>query len=67
MVSELNGVATPFGPLHLKIQADRRGRTVTMSVKPVGKNCSTIVVHLPGGGARRMDPQRGGRITFNAR
>ena len=67
MVSELNGVATPFGPLHLKIHTDRRGITSTLSIKPVAKNCSAIVVHLPGGGTRRMDPQRGGRITFDAR
>jgi hypothetical protein len=67
MVTRLDGVATPFGPLHLELRVDRRGQTATLSVKRLAANCAAIVVHLPQGGTQRLDPKRGGRITFKAR
>lgn len=66
MVTRLDGVATPFGPLHLELRVDRRGQTATLSVKRLAANCAAIVVHLPQGGTQRLDPKRGGRITFKA-
>jgi hypothetical protein len=67
MVTRLEGVATPFGPLHLTVKADRSGENATLSVKPLAANCKAVVVHLPGGSTQRLDPNRGGRLTFKVR
>lgn len=64
MVTRLEGVATPFGPLHLTVRVDRQGSRATLSVKPLAANCRAIVVHLPDGTTPRLDPSRGGRLTF---
>lgn len=64
MVTRLEGVATPFGPLHLTVRVDREGSRATLSVKPLAANCRAIVVHLPDGTTPRLDPSRGGRLTF---
>ena len=39
MITRLRGVATPFGPLHLTVQADRQGKHATLTVKPLAANC----------------------------
>jgi hypothetical protein len=67
MVTRLEGVATPFGPLHLTVKADRSGENATLSVKRLAANCKAVVVHLPGGSTQRLDPNRGGRLTFKVR
>ncbi|HNQ88908.1 MAG TPA: hypothetical protein PKM73_09865 [Verrucomicrobiota bacterium] len=67
MVTELNGIATPFGPLHLHVEADKDGRQLTVSVKPLDANCKAVVVHLPIGGTKPMHPQQGGRISVPLR
>jgi hypothetical protein len=64
MVTRLNGVATPFGPLEMTLQTDEEGKTATLSVKPLASNCKAIVVHLPQGGTKRIAAKRGGRISF---
>jgi len=64
MVTKLNGVATPFGPLHMSVRVDKQGKTATLDVKPLSANCTSIVVHLPDGGTSRIAPQQGGQITF---
>jgi len=64
MVTRLNGVATPFGPLDMTVRIDKKGAKATVSVKPLAANCKAIVVHLPGGGTKQIEPQRGGRLTF---
>ena len=64
MVTRLNGIATPFGPLHLTVQVQKDGRTATLEVKPLAANCKTIMVHLPDGTTRQIAPQQGGRIEF---
>jgi hypothetical protein len=64
MVTRLNGVATPFGPLHLTVQADKAGKTATLEVKSLAANCKAVVVHLPGGKTKRISAQKGGHITF---
>jgi hypothetical protein len=63
MVTQLKGVATPFGPLNLRVEADKKGQQLTVSVKPLVANCKAVVVHLPGGGTEQIHPQKGGRIT----
>jgi len=64
MVTCLNGVATPFGPLNMTVQTDREGRTATVSVNPLAANCTAVFVHLPDGSAKRLAPQQGGSLTF---
>lgn len=64
MVTRLHGVATPFGPLEMTVKADRRGAHATLSVRPLASNCRAIVVHQPDGTTRRLDPRRGGKVTF---
>jgi hypothetical protein len=63
-VTRLNGVATPFGPLSLEVQGDRRGPRVSVSVKPLASNCRAVKVHLPNGEIREVNPRRGGRFSF---
>jgi hypothetical protein len=67
MVTRLDGVATPFGPLHLEVKADKKGESVTVSVKPVAGNCHAVVAHLPDGGTRTISPQKGGSVAFPIR
>jgi len=64
MVARLNGIATPFGPLHLEVKADKHGRVLTVSVKPLAANCKAVVVHMPGGGTKCLPPQKGGRLRL---
>jgi len=64
MVTRLNGVATPFGPLALTVQADKKGQTVKLSIKPLAANCKAVIVHLPDGSTKRIPPQQGGSIRF---
>jgi hypothetical protein len=63
-VTKLNGVLTPFGPLHLSVRADPAGETAILEVKPLAAHCKALVVHLPGGGTSRLNPQQGGKIKF---
>ena len=67
MTTRLNGIATPFGPLHMTVQAASDGKSATLEVKPLAANCKEIVVHLPDGSTRRIDAQKGGEIDFAAR
>ena len=64
MTTRLRGVATPFGPLDLTVQADQDGKTATLSVKPLAANCKAVVVHLPDGGTKQISAQQGGTVTF---
>ena len=64
MVTRLNGVATPFGPLHLTVQVQADGKTAMLEVKPLAANCQAIIVHLPDGATRSIAAQQGGRIEF---
>ena len=67
MVTRLDGVLTPFGPLHMTVRAARDGKTATLEVKPLATNCKGIIVHLPDGTTRRLAPRRGGMVTFEVR
>jgi hypothetical protein len=64
MITQLNGVATPFGSLDMTVRADQDGRTATLEVKPLAANCKAVVVHLPGGGCKQISAQQGGAVTF---
>jgi hypothetical protein len=64
MLTRLSGVATPFGPLDLTVQADKDGKTATFAVKPLAANCKAVVVHLPDGSTKRIPPQQGGTLDF---
>ena len=64
LVTRLNGVATPFGPLCMTVRAAPQGKTATLELKPLGANCKSVVVHLPDGTLRRLRPTEGGTLTF---
>ena len=64
MVTRLDGVATPFGPLYLSVQVQEDGKTAVLEVKPLAANCKTIIVHLPDGTIRQVASQQGVRIEF---
>ena len=64
MITRLKGVATPFGPLDLTVQAAQDGKTATLEVKPLAANCKAVIVHLPGGGTQQISAQQGGTLTF---
>ncbi len=67
MVTRLNGIATPFGPLHLTVQVSKDGQTAALDVRPLAANCKAIVVHLPDGSTARIAPQQGGKLTFTVK
>jgi len=49
MVSRLDGVATPFGPLHMVLAVDDEGRFATLTLEPLpGEDLERVVVHLDG-------------------
>jgi hypothetical protein len=64
MATRLNGVATPFGPLHLAVLVAADGKTATLEIKPLAANCKAVVVHLPDGTKREISPLQGGSLTF---
>ncbi|HTL58673.1 MAG TPA: hypothetical protein VL361_23505 [Candidatus Limnocylindrales bacterium] len=64
MLTRLNGIATPFGPLNMRLQVDRQAGLATLTLKPLAANCTAVVVHLPQGGTKRISPTRGGTIKF---
>jgi hypothetical protein len=64
MTTRLNGIATPFGPLDLTVQAYKEGKSVTVKVKPLAANCQAVVVHLPDGTTRRCPAQQENTVTF---
>ncbi len=64
MITKLNGIATPFGPLDLTAQVSKDGRTATLDVKPLAANCKAVVVHLPDGSTARIAPRQGGTLAF---
>ena len=64
MVTRLAGVATPFGPLDLTVQADPAGKLATVQVKPLAANCTAVIVHAPDGTTRQIPPRQGGSVTI---
>ena len=64
MVTRLNGVATPFGPLNMLVQVRDDGKIATLKVKPLAANCKAVVVHLPDGSTPHLAPRQGGELTF---
>lgn len=64
MTTRLRGVATPFGPLHLTLQTDGKGKTARLTFKPLAANCKAVVVHLPDGSTRQLSARQSGTIRF---
>ena len=49
MVTRLDGVATPFGPLHVSLAVNAKGNAATLTLEPLpGKDLERVVVHLEG-------------------
>jgi hypothetical protein len=65
METQLDGVATPFGPLRMSLRADKTGKHATLKVQPLADNCRALLVHLPGGGTARLDPHRRNTLSFD--
>jgi hypothetical protein len=54
MVTRLDGVATPFGPLHMTLAVDEDGRSARLTVEPLpAGDCRRIVVHRAGWAAAK--------------
>jgi len=49
MVTRLNGVATPFGPLTLELKIAADGHAAHLRIEPLADfSCTKIAVHLTG-------------------
>ncbi len=47
MRTELNGIATPFGPLSLKLQVSEDGKNAKLKIDALpDPSCQNIIVHL---------------------
>lgn len=70
MRTEINEMATPFGPLSFSLEVDSDGRKARLSVKELSDNCSKIVVHTSGWGSVRgkdvteLSPERENVLTI---
>jgi hypothetical protein len=47
----------------MTVQAAKDGKTLTVAVKPLAANCKSVVVHLPDGTMKRIEPRRGGKVS----
>ena len=65
MVTRLQGVLTPFGPLRMTVAADQAGEHATLEFEPLERNCHAVVVHLPDGTTRRLSATERGTLTFD--
>ncbi|MBQ7180044.1 MAG: hypothetical protein IJR87_01980 [Bacteroidaceae bacterium] len=45
METSLKEIATPFGPLTMSLSVDQDGEWADLTVEPLSKNCTAIVVH----------------------
>jgi hypothetical protein len=62
MVTRLNGVCTPFGPLYLELRVADDGKTARLQARVPGTACKAIMVHLFDGAST----EAGGVRTFPA-
>jgi GH15 family glucan-1,4-alpha-glucosidase len=69
MVTKLNGVLTPFGPLTLELKVAADGQSASLKVEPLLSKggCRNIVLHLPSGETRSFDPSNGIQSTLSLR
>ena len=63
MATRLRGVATPFGPLDLTVQADPAGKSLSVGANALGAGCKTVIVHFPDGSTATIDPRTGGTVA----
>jgi hypothetical protein len=56
MVTKLEGIATPFGPLGMELKVADDGASAHLNLQPLGDpSCRKIVVHLGGWASPRAD------------
>ena len=56
MVTKLNGIATPFGPLNMELKITPDGKSARLHVDPLADvSCQKIVVHLAGWASVEMN------------
>jgi len=72
MVTRLDGVATPFGPLIMELKVAKNGKSALLRVNPLrDPSCTKIVVHTagwaPGHENISLDPQKTNKITIRIR
>jgi hypothetical protein len=74
MVTKLDGIATPFGPLTCSVQVSDDGKSAALTVEPLSDpTCEKIVVHLGRWASddpqavQSLDPQKGHRVTIPIR
>lgn len=72
MVTRLNGLATPFGPLTLQLRVSGDGRTASLTLAPlIDPSCRKVVVHLPertpgaAQAVRELTPGRESRLVIS--
>ncbi|MCC6123382.1 MAG: hypothetical protein IT426_00320 [Pirellulales bacterium] len=71
MVTKLDKISTPFGPLTFSLAIAEDGATATLNVEPLSDpSCEKIVVHLAGWASSNpkatleLDPQKSQKITI---
>ncbi|MFA5815694.1 MAG: hypothetical protein WC865_08750 [Bacteroidales bacterium] len=72
MVTRLDGVATPFGPLTMELKVAKNGKSALLRVNPLSDpSCTKIVVHTIGLARGKepisLDPQKANKITIKIR
>ncbi|MGA2031353.1 MAG: hypothetical protein ABSG68_03785 [Thermoguttaceae bacterium] len=68
MVTQLRGVATPFGPLAMELKVADDGKTARLSVEPLrDPACTKIVVHLGGRARAELSPAERHEIEIPVR
>lgn len=64
MITRLNGLVTPFGPLTLELRVAGDGKTAALKIGPLSDpSCRKVVVHL-GGAAQELAPDKSHELTM---
>ena len=69
MVTRLDGVATPFGPLTMELKVANNGKSALLRVNPLSdRSCTKIMVHTTGWALNKepisLDPKKANKITI---
>ena len=74
MLTKLDRIATPFGPLTMELEISADGKSADLRVEPLADtSCAKIVVHpigisnMPAGKPIELDPKRRNAITIQVR
>ena len=64
MITRLNGLVTPFGPLTLELRVAGDGRAAALKIGPLSDpSCRKVVVHL-GGSTQELAPDKSHELTI---